>query len=109
MSCEELKHYTNISSENHVAGGVTEDVRCGMGMQKGAPNPHGFREKLPEENDRNWAMKDELSSAGETGERVLCAEEKSNSVSLHCKSRAATEIPTLREAARKVNGTGRAC
>lgn len=53
MSCEELKHYTNISSENHVAGGVTEDVRCGMGMQKGAPSPHGFREKLPEENDRN--------------------------------------------------------
>ena len=54
-------------------------------------------------------MKDELASAGGTGQRVLCAEEKSNSVSLHCKSRAATEIPTLREAARKVNGKGRAC
>ena len=64
------------SSEYNVAQDVTEGVRWGMGMHKGAVKPHGFREKLLEENDRKWALKDKLASAGVIGERVLCAEKK---------------------------------
>ena len=62
--------------------------------RKGCLAHHGFRENLLEESDPNWAMKDELASAGINEKGCSVQKKRSNSLSLHSNSRAASEWST---------------